>query len=97
MPELDPIKARVIVEYDGSGVKEAKEDLASLGDIGGSAGGGISGASDALAQFEEQAGKSAGGARTFSAAIGDLPKITESGTSAVSNMTDAMATQQSVI
>lgn len=97
MADAGEIKAKVVIEYDGSGLEKAKEDLASLGDLGGTAESGIGGANDALAQFEEQAGNSAGSAKTFSEAIGELPKMTESGTTGIATMTDAMAEQQGVI
>ena len=35
MADAGEIKAKVSIEYDGSGVQQAKEDLASLADIGG--------------------------------------------------------------
>src|SRR5579859_7187612 len=35
MPDAGDIKAKVIIEYDGSGVDQAKEDLASLAEMAG--------------------------------------------------------------
>lgn len=48
MADLGEIKARVVIEYDGSGLEKAKEDLASLGDVAGTFGEAAGGASEAL-------------------------------------------------
>lgn len=39
MSDAGEIKARVRIEYDGSGIQQAKEDLASLADAAGGFGG----------------------------------------------------------
>ena len=91
------IVARVKVEYDPSGAEKAKDDLKSLSEITGGLGESTGAAGDGLAALDEQLGKNAESAKSFNTAIGELPKIVESGTSAVSDMTDVIAEQQGVI
>lgn len=90
MPELDPIKIKVQVEYDPAGLDQAKEDLAKLSDIGGSSGDAVGGLTENLAALDEQAASSAESAKSFTAAIEELPKIAESGTTSVADMTSAV-------
>ena len=90
MPELDPIKIKVQVEYDPSGLDQAKEDLAKLSDVGGSSGDAVGGLTENLAALDEQAASSAESAKSFTAAIEELPKIAEEGGTSVADMTGAM-------
>lgn len=91
MADAGEIKAKVTIEYDGSGVEKAKEDLQSLGEITGGMGDNLSGAGDELANFGEKASRGAEGAQTFTSAIAELPKITESGTESLASMNDVLA------
>ena len=40
MPDAGEVKAKVVIEYDGSGIEQAKKDLASLGEMAGAFGSG---------------------------------------------------------
>lgn len=97
MPDIEPIKARVVIEYDGSGLEKAKEDLASLGEAAGGMGESVGGAGESLAALDEQLGKSAEGTRSFNEALTGLPKVFEGSETAVLGFTDAMQEHQSVI
>lgn len=97
MPDIDPIKVKVQVEYDPSGIDKAKEDLASLAEIGGGVQAGAENASAGLAGLDEQAVKNAGSAKTLNEALGELPKVFESGEASVSSFGDTLAGQQRVI
>jgi hypothetical protein len=97
MPDAGEVKAKVIIEYDGSGLEQAKKDLASLAESAGSAGESAQGASDGLANLDQQMGKNAESAKSFGAAIDELPKMVESGGTAVSEMTSALDEHQAAI
>jgi ABC-type transporter Mla subunit MlaD len=97
MPEAGEIKAKVIIEYDGSGVKQAKEDLASLAESAGTVGESAGQASEGLSGLDEQMGRSADSTKSFSSALESLPKIAESGTSGFSSMNNVLSEHQSAI
>lgn len=91
------VKAKASIEYDGSGLKQMKEDLASLSDtLGGGLEQNTQRASDALSGLGESMSGSAGGAKEFSAALEELPKIAEGGTSAVAEMSGVIAEHRAV-
>jgi hypothetical protein len=97
MADVGEVKAKVIIEYDGSGLEQAKKDLASLAEIGGSVGESAGQASEGLAGLDQQMGKNAESAKSFGAAIDELPKMVESGGTAVSEMTSALDEHQAAI
>lgn len=97
IPDAGEIIAKVKVEYDGSGVEQAKKDLASLGEAGGAAGQGVGSASEGLNAFTEQAGKAAAGASGLGSALVDLPKIAEKSGTAFSAFGAGVAESQGAI
>ncbi|HEX2615449.1 MAG TPA: hypothetical protein VHL10_08135, partial [Nitrososphaera sp.] len=97
MADAGEVKAKVTIEYDGSGIKQAKEDLASLAQAAGSAGENAGQAGEKMAELDAQMSGSAESARGFSSALGELPKIAEGGTSTISEMTSALSEHQTVI
>src|SRR6266516_203630 len=91
MADAGDIKVKVSIEYDGSGIEQAKKDLASLASSAGEVGGNAGGAGDEIANLGEKASTSAGSAKEFSAALESLPKVMESGASAASGMTEVLS------
>ena len=84
---IEPIKAKVIVEYDGSGVDAARKDLESLADI---VGGGLAEstgrANEALSGLDEQMGKSANRTSDLVSSVGSLEKPLQSSSNAVTTI-----------
>jgi hypothetical protein len=97
MADAGEIKAKVTIEYDGSGIEKAKEDLASLAEIGGNVEQSAEDASAGLSGLDEQAAKSAGSAKSLNSAFEGLPKVFESGEASVASFNETLAEQQSVI
>lgn len=98
MPELDPIKGKVIIEYDGSGVAEAKKDLSSLADIvGGSLADSTGGANDALSSLDEQMGKSADSTAALTSSVTALAKPMQNSGAVITTVSEAMAEHQAAV
>lgn len=98
MPEVDPIKGKVIIEYDGSGVEAAKRDLSSLADIvGGSLAESTGGANDALSSLDEQMGKSAESTGTLTTALAPLPKTLQTAGESVTAVSEVLGEHQAAI
>ncbi|SRR6266568_4480937 len=97
MADAGEIKAKVTIEYDGSGVEQAKKDLASLAEAAGSVGEGTGSASEGLSALDEQASKSAGSVQGLSSAFADLPKIAEKSGQAFSTFGEGAAQSQGAI
>jgi phage-related protein len=97
IPDAGEIKAKVTIEYDPAGVDKAKEDLKSLADVAGNVGGGAGSASDGLAALGEQLGANTVHVSELSSALGDLPKMLESGGAAASGMNETLAASGSAI
>jgi hypothetical protein len=91
------VKAKVLIEYDGSGVEKAKEDLASLAAAGGSIGGNLEGANEGLAQLEEHAGRSAESARDFSSSLGELGRPLDGMVTSISEVNSVLGEGQRAI
>jgi hypothetical protein len=97
MPDAGEIKAKVTIEYDGSGVEQAKKDLASLGDVGNSLAQSTGGANESLGALGEQLGANTVHVSELSSALGDLPKMLESGGAAASGLSETLAKSGSAI
>lgn len=97
MADAGEIKAKVTIEYDGSGVEKAKEDLASLADAGGTVEGSIGGANDALAQLAEQASSTAESTKALTSGMGELPKQLDGMVTGVQEVSDALGEGQAAI
>jgi hypothetical protein len=91
------VKASVVVEYDGSGLKQAREDLASLGEMAGSFGDSAGGVGESLAGLEDQFAETGRGARDFSTALGDLERPLNKGNAALSEWSDNLYESQGII
>jgi hypothetical protein len=91
------VKAKASIEYDGSGMKQFKEDLASLPGMVGGLGQSAGQAGEALSGLGEGMGGSAESARSFTSALSALPQIMEGGTSTISEMTGTLSEHRSAI
>ncbi len=89
MADAGEIKATIKIEYDGSGVQQAKEDLASLADIGGGVEESVSGAGDALSNLQGRLDDGASSAKGFTDAVGEIEKPVQSAQEAVSSMDES--------
>lgn len=101
MPDIPDIKVKVAIEYDGSGIEEAKKDLASLAEMADSFSSGAGSAGDGLAALDEQASKSAEHMRALTSAtedarqaIGQLVEDGAPGQEMLSSMSDAIEEMQ---
>lgn len=96
MADAGEIKARVTIEYDGSGIQQAKEDLASLAEAAGSFGG-DGGIGDAISAMSDGFAEGTKGAEGFANAVEGIAEPLKSGEEAVSNLNDAFDEHQQVI
>lgn len=91
MADAGEIKAKVVIEYDGSGLDQAKSDLEKLGDLAGSFGSGGEGSiGDALAAMGEQAAEATKALVPFADAAGGLAEPLATGEAAVSELNDTL-------
>ncbi len=98
MGDAGEVKAKVTIEYDGSGIDKAKEDLASLADIvGGQLSESAGTASDNLAGLDEQMGGAAESTRALTSSVAALEKPMTSGGDAITSVTEAMGEHQAMI
>lgn len=97
MADAGEIKARVVIEYDGSGIDAAKEDLAKLAELAGGIGGGEGGIGDAIAAMGDQFAEGTKGASEFADSIGAIEEPLRSGEAAVSELNDALDEHQQAI
>jgi ABC-type transporter Mla subunit MlaD len=91
------VKAKAGIEYDPSGMKQFKEDLASLPQMVGGLGQSAGDAGEKLSELDKGMTSNAESAKSFTSALSELPKITESGTAAVSEMSGVLSEQRSAI
>ena len=92
------IKAKVSVEYDGSGVAEAKQDISSLSDIvGGSLAESTGRANDALSSLDEQMGKNAESTTSLVSSVGALPKTLQASSESVTTVTEVLGEHQTAL
>jgi hypothetical protein len=91
------VKAKASIEYDPSGMKQFKEDLASLPQMVGGLGQSAGDAGEKLSELDKGMTSNAESAKSFTSALSELPKITESGTAAVSEMSGVLSEQRSAI
>src|SRR6266480_674784 len=97
MADAGDIIAKVKVVYEPDGVKQAKEDLASLTDAAGSVGESAGSASEGLSSLGEQAGKAAASASELNSAFTDLPKIAEKSGAAFTAFGEGIAESRGAI
>ena len=91
------VKAKASIEYDPSGMKQFKEDLASLPSMVGGLGQSAGQAGSELENLDKGMAANAESAKSFTSAISELPKMVESGTSAVSGMSGVLSEQRSAL
>lgn len=74
MADVGTVKALVQIEYNGTGIQQAKEDLASLADIGGSFEQAAQGIGEQLGSVSDQITATASATQDFNSAVGSLEK-----------------------
>lgn len=95
MADAGEIKARVVIEYDGSGIDAAKEDLAKLGELAGGIGG-EGGIGDAIAAMGDQFAEGTKGAEGLTEALSENEDALKANEEAISEVNDALDEHQQV-
>jgi ABC-type transporter Mla subunit MlaD len=90
MPDLEPIKIKVEVEYDGSGLEKAKEDIQSLNDAGDAGGEQLGGLGGELDNLGEKARQTASDTAALAKAIEESGKPVEELNSALSDSNEIL-------
>jgi Hint module len=97
MPDMGEIKAKVTVEYDGSGIQQAKEDIASLGDLAGTFGDAAGSIGDTVSGLGDTFAESTRGVTSFADVVGSLDSPLQSSVAGIGTFNDAFVGTQGIV
>jgi uncharacterized coiled-coil protein SlyX len=91
------VKAKVTVEYDGSGLEQAKKDLESLQGLGQGAGSGVGELNDALGELQGNLIEGQKALTPFTGAVNEMAEPFTAGETVITELNDALGEHRAAI